>query len=146
MRRRVGLAQAMLGDPDLLVLDEPTVGLDPEQRLRFREMISQAGEGRTVVMSSHQTEDITALCARIAVIHQGRARFAGTPTELTAQAEGRVWTDTRRSPAALAAWRTGDGVYRNVGDPPAGADLIPPTLEDAYLLLMGEPELEGTHS
>jgi ABC-2 type transport system ATP-binding protein len=146
MRRRVGLAQALLGDPDLLVLDEPTVGLDPEQRLRFREMISHAGEGRTVVMSSHQTEDITALCTRIAVIHQGRAQFTGTPTELTAQAAGRVWTDTQRSPAALAAWRTGDGAYRNVGDPPAGAELIPPTLEDAYLLLMGEPELEVTHS
>jgi ABC-2 type transport system ATP-binding protein len=146
MRRRVGLAQALLGDPDLLVLDEPTVGLDPEQRLRFREMISHAGERRTVVMSSHQTEDITALCTRIAVIHQGRARFTGTPAELTAQAAGRVWTDTQRSPAALAAWRTGDGAYRNVGDPPAGADLIPPTLEDAYLLLMGVPELEVTHS
>jgi ABC-2 type transport system ATP-binding protein len=146
MRRRVGLAQALLGDPDLLVLDEPTVGLDPEQRLRFREMISQAGEGRTVVMSSHQTEDIAALCARIAVIHQGRTRFTGTPTELTAQAAGRVWTDTGRSPAALAAWRTGDGAYRNVGDPPGGAELIPPTLEDAYLLLMGEPELENTLS
>ena len=145
MRRRVGLAQALLGDPDLLVLDEPTVGLDPEQRLRFREMISHAGEGRTVVMSSHQTEDIIALCTRIAVIHQGRARFTGTPTELTAQAAGRVWTDAQRSPAALAAWRTGDGAYRNVGDPPAGAELIPPTLEDAYLLLMGEPELEATH-
>jgi ABC-2 type transport system ATP-binding protein len=61
-------------------------------------MISQAGEGRTVVMSSHQTEDITALCTRIAVIHQGRTRFTGTPTELTAQAAGRVWTDTQRSP------------------------------------------------
>jgi ABC-2 type transport system ATP-binding protein len=146
MRRRVGLAQALLGDPDLLVLDEPTVGLDPEQRLRFREMISHAGEGRTVVMSSHQTEDITALCTRIAVIHQGGTRFAGTPAELTAQAAGRVWTETKRSPAALAAWRTGDGTYRNVGDPPAGADLIPPTLEDAYLLLMGELELEVTHS
>jgi ABC-2 type transport system ATP-binding protein len=142
----VGLAQALLGDPDLLVLDEPTVGLDPEQRLRFREMISHAGEGRTVVMSSHQTEDITALCTRIAVIHQGGPRFAGTPAELTAQAAGRVWTDAQRSPAALAAWRTGDGTYRNVGDPPAGADLIPPTLEDAYLLLMGELELEVTHS
>jgi ABC-2 type transport system ATP-binding protein len=146
MRRRVGLAQALLGDPDLLVLDEPTVGLDPEQRLRFREMISHAGEGRTVVMSSHQTEDITALCTRIAVIHQGRARFTGTPAELTAQAAGRVWTDTQRSPAALATWRTGEGAYRNVGDPPAGADLIPPTLEDAYLLLMAEPELEVTRS
>jgi ABC-2 type transport system ATP-binding protein len=97
-------------------------------------------------MSSHQTEDITALCTRIAVIHQGRARFTGTPGELTAQATGRVWTDARRSPAALAAWRTGDGIYRNVGDPPAGAELIAPTLEDAYLLLMAEPEREVTHS
>lgn len=146
MRRRVGLAQAMLGDPDLLVLDEPTVGLDPEQRLRFREMISQAGEGRTVVMSSHQTEDVTALCTRIAVIHHGRARFTGTPAELTAQAAGRVWTGTERAPAALAGWRTGDGAFRNVGDPPAGADLVPPTLEDAYLLLMAEPEPEVSHA
>jgi ABC-2 type transport system ATP-binding protein len=97
-------------------------------------------------MSSHQTEDITALCTRIAVIHQGRAYFTGTPAELTAQAAGRVWTDTERSPAALAAWRTGEGTYRNVGDPPAGAELIPPTLEDAYLLLMGGQELEVTHS
>jgi ABC-2 type transport system ATP-binding protein len=101
-------------------------------------MISQAGEGRTMVMSSHQTEDITALCTRIAVIHRGRAVFVGTPAELTAQAAGRVWTDSSRSPAAVAAWRTGEGAYRNVGDPPAGAELIAPALEDAYLLLMGE--------
>jgi len=146
MRRRVGLAQALLGDPDLLVLDEPTVGLDPEQRLRFREMISRAGEGCTVVLSSHQTEDIAALCTRVAVFHQGRVRFTGTPNELTARAAGRVWADAQRSAAALAAWRTGDGVYRNVGDPPPGAELVPPTLEDAYLLLMGEPDLEVTHS
>ncbi|MFG1606604.1 ABC transporter ATP-binding protein [Actinoplanes sp. NPDC049265] len=146
MRRRVGLAQALLGRPGLLVLDEPTVGLDPEQRLRFREMISQAGEGRTVILSSHQTEDVTALCTRIAVIHQGRARFTGTPSELTATAEGRVWTDSERSPAAITAWRTGDGTYRNVGDPPAGAELIPPTLEDAYLLLMAAPEREVSSS
>ena len=142
MRRRVGLAQAMLGDPELLVLDEPTAGLDPEQRLRFREMISHAGEGRTVVLSTHQTEDVGALCTRIAVIHRGRTCFAGTPAELTARAAGRVWTDALRAPAALAAWRTGEGSFRNVGDPPAGADLILPTLEDAYLLLMSEPELE----
>lgn len=80
------------------------------------------------------------------MIHQGRARFTGTPAELTGQAAGRVWTDTQRSPAALAAWRTGDGTYRNVGDPPAGAELIPPTLEDAYLLLMGDVGLEVQHS
>jgi ABC-2 type transport system ATP-binding protein len=142
MRRRVGLAQALLGDPELLVLDEPTAGLDPEQRLRFREMISEAGEGRTVVLSSHQTEDVAALCTRIAVIHQGRVRFVGTPGALTAQAEGRVWMDAQRAPTALAAWRTGDGAYRNVGDPPPGAEPVAPTLEDAYLLLVGRPDLE----
>jgi ABC-2 type transport system ATP-binding protein len=142
LRRRVGLAQALLGDPELLVLDEPTAGLDPEQRLRFREMISNAGEGRTVVLSSHQTEDLAALCTRICVIHEGRARFAGTPAELIARADGRVWTDTRRATNALAAWRTGEGAYRNVGRPPDGSDLVAPTLEDAYLLLVGAPGLE----
>jgi len=143
MRRRVGLAQALLGDPELLVLDEPTAGLDPEQRLRFRELISRAGEGRTVLLSSHHTEDVAALCARIAVLHQGRTRFAGAPAELTAQAVGRVWTDTHRAPTALTAWRTGEGVYRNVGQPPDGAELVSPTLEDAYLLLVGEGTLEA---
>jgi ABC-2 type transport system ATP-binding protein len=142
MRRRVGLAQALLGDPELLVLDEPTAGLDPEQRLRFREMISRAGEDRTVVLSSHQTEDVAALCTRIAVIHEGRVRFTGNPAELTAQAIGRVWTDAQRAPTALAAWRTGDGAYRNLGEPPAGVELVAPTLEDAYLLLVGQPQLE----
>jgi ABC-2 type transport system ATP-binding protein len=63
---------------------------------------------------------------------------------LSARADGRVWTGAQRSPAALAAWRTGDGTYRNVGDPPAGAELTAPTLEDAYLLLMGETEAEVT--
>jgi ABC-2 type transport system ATP-binding protein len=138
LRRRVGLAQALLGDPELLVLDEPTAGLDPEQRLRLRELVSQAGEGRTVVLASHQTEDVAALCTRIAVIHQGRSRFVGTPAELTAQAEGRVWTDAARASTAFAAWRTGEGDYRNVGEPPAGAQLVAPTLEDAYLLLVGD--------
>ncbi len=121
-------------------------GLDPEQRLRFREMVSHAGEGRTVVLSTHQTEDVAALCTRIAVIHQGRARFAGTPAELTAQAAGRVWTDTPPSrrrhsrPGAPATAPTATSAT-----PPAGAELIPPTLEDAYLLLVGEPELEVPH-
>ncbi len=141
LRRRVGLAQALLGDPELLVLDEPTAGLDPEQRLRLRELVSQAGEGRTVVLSSHQTEDVAALCTQIVVVHQGRTRFVGTPAALTAQADGRVWTDVQRAPSALAAWRTGVGDYRNVGQPPAGAKLVAPTLEDAYLLLVGEPAL-----
>ena len=71
MRRRVALAQSLLGDPDLLVLDEPTAGLDPEQRLRFRELISERANERTVILSTHQTEDVTALSPRVIVLHEG---------------------------------------------------------------------------
>ena len=139
MRRRVGLAQALLGEPDLVVLDEPTVGLDPEQRLRFREMISRIGEGRSVILSTHQTEDVAALCSTVGVIHGGRTLFHGTPAQLVEQARGRVWLDDERSPDARLAWRTGTGQHRNIGDvPPAGVELVAPTIEDAYLLLIGD--------
>ena len=117
MRRRVALAQALLGDPDLLVLDEPTAGLDPEQRLRFRELVSRLGEGRTVLLSTHQTEDVVALAQQVLVLHLGRLRFAGTPLELAGLARGHVWHSQERDPGALAAWRTGTGQHRNIGNP-----------------------------
>ncbi|MFE0255466.1 ABC transporter ATP-binding protein [Streptomyces sp. NPDC059010] len=138
MRQRVALAAALVGDPGFLVLDEPTVGLDPEQRMRFRELIAEAGEGRTVLLSTHQTEDVTMLCHRVIVLADARVRFEGTPAELTAQAAGRVWSSTERAPAALAGWRTGTGAFRNIGDPPKGADLLEPTLEDGYLLTLDD--------
>ncbi|MGW0968230.1 ABC transporter ATP-binding protein [Streptomyces sp. NPDC002516] len=136
MRQRVALAAALVGDPGFLVLDEPTVGLDPEQRMRFRELIAQAGEGRTVLLSTHQTEDVAMLCHRVVVMDAGRIRFEGTPAELTERAAGRVWSSTERDPSARAGWRTGTGAFRNVGDPPEGADLLEPTLEDGYLLTL----------
>ncbi|MFD9323103.1 ABC transporter ATP-binding protein [Streptomyces sp. NPDC060053] len=136
MRQRVALAAALVGDPGFLVLDEPTVGLDPEQRMRFRELIAQAGEGRTVLLSTHQTEDVAMLCHRVVVLAQGRVRFEGTPADLTARAAGRVWSSTERDPNALAGWRTGTGSFRNIGDPPPGAALLEPTLEDGYLLAL----------
>ncbi|MCF4139090.1 ABC transporter ATP-binding protein [Streptomyces sp. Tue 6430] len=136
MRQRVALAAALVGDPGFLVLDEPTVGLDPEQRMRFRGLIAEAGEGRTVLLSTHQTEDVAMLCHRVVVLARGRVRFEGTPAELTARAAGRVWSSSERDPAALAGWRTGTGAFRNVGDPPRGADLLEPTLEDGYLLAL----------
>ncbi|WP_367322189.1 ABC transporter ATP-binding protein [Streptomyces sp. HUAS ZL42] len=136
MRQRVALAAALVGDPGFLVLDEPTVGLDPEQRMRFRELIAQAGEGRTVLLSTHQTEDVAMLCHRVVVLAHGRVHFEGTPAELTARANGRVWSSTERQPGARAGWRTGTGTFRNIGDPPAGADLLEPTLEDGYLLVL----------
>ena len=144
MRRRLGLAQALLGSPELLVLDEPTVGLDPEQRIRFRDLVSEAGDGRTVVLSTHQTEDVAALCSHVVVVNHGRSLFAGSVSELTAVAEGKVWVDETRDPRALAAWRQADGSYHHVGEPPAGAQLISPRIEDAYLLMLGpDAGLEG---
>ncbi len=141
-RRRVVLAQALLGRPDLLVLDEPTTGLDPAQRGRLRDVLGRAGETSTVVISTHQTEDVAALCERVVVIDAGRVLFDGTVTELVAQAAGRVWMATERDPAAQHAWRTGSGRFRNVGDPPPSAELIEPALEDAYLLLVGDAARE----
>jgi ABC-2 type transport system ATP-binding protein len=136
MRRRLALAQALLGDPRILVLDEPTSGLDPEQRLSFRELVSRLGEDRTVLLSSHNSDDLAALCGHIVVLHGGRVIFAGPPAQLIAAAAGRVWLSADRAPGALLAWRTGDGRYRNLGDPPSDARFVPPQLEDAYLLLV----------
>ncbi len=138
MRRRVALAQALIGDPGLLVLDEPTAGLDPEQRLRFRELVSDLGESRTVVLSTHQTEDVAALCGRVVVMSEGVTSFDGTPRELTELAHGQVWLADERAPGARISWRTGEGRHRQIGDAPAGAELVAPTLEDGYLLLLGE--------
>jgi ABC-2 type transport system ATP-binding protein len=139
MRRRVGVAQAILGEPELVVLDEPTAGLDPEQRLRFRDLVSRIGEGRTVLLSTHQTEDVSALCPHVVVVDRGRTVFDGTPSALTGTADGRVWLSSDRTPAARLAWRTAEGDVRNIGDAvPAGAQAVRPTLEDAYLLLVGE--------
>jgi ABC-2 type transport system ATP-binding protein len=141
MRRRVAMAQALLGDPDLLILDEPTAGLDPEQRLRFREIVSERADDRTVILSTHQTEDVAAMCPRVIVLHEGRALFDGTPPQLADVARDRVWLADSRAPVAHLSWRTGDGRHRNIGDAPAGADLVQPTLEDGYLLLVGSGAL-----
>ena len=143
MRRRLGLAQALLGDPELVVLDEPTVGLDPEQRLRFRDLVSRVGEDRTVVLSTHQTEDVAALCEQVVVVDRGRTLFSGSVPQLIGAAEGSVWRDDRRDPAALVAWRLGTGEFHHIGVAPAGAGLVPPTLEDAYLLLLGDRAREA---
>ncbi len=146
MRQRVALAAALVGDPGFLVLDEPTVGLDPEQRMRFRELIASAGEGRTVLLSTHQTEDVAMLCHRVIVMAGGRVRFEGTPAELTARADGRVWSSTERDPGARAGWRTGTGSFRNLGHPPEGATLVEPTLEDGYLLTLDASDAASASS
>jgi ABC-2 type transport system ATP-binding protein len=136
MRQRLGIAQALLGEPDLLILDEPTAGLDPEQRLRFRELLSSLPGDPVTVLSTHQADDIAAICPHVVVLLKGQVHFAGTPAELAATAAGRVWAAEERDERAHLSWRGGDNRWRHIGDyPPAGAEQVSPTVEDGYLML-----------
>jgi ABC-2 type transport system ATP-binding protein len=137
-RRRVGLAQALIGDPALLVLDEPTTGLDPAQRATLRRTLSVVAQESTVLLSTHQTEDVAALCERVVVLAGGRVRFDGSVLDLVSTAAGQVWLCDDDVPGAAVSWRTGTGRHRVVGGArPPGAEAAEPTLEDAYLLMLG---------
>ena len=137
-RRRLGLAQSLLGEPRILVLDEPTTGLDPTQRADLRRTLSVVGGHCAVLLSTHQTEDVAALCERVVVLAGGTVRFDGPVTEMVAFAAGRVWQADEPGPDALVSWRTGTGRHHVVGGtPPPGAVPAEPTLEDAYLLMLG---------
>lgn len=133
MKRRVAIAAALVGQPKLLVLDEPSAGLDPEQRLRLRNVVSTAGQRGTVVVATHHTDEVAALCQQVLVLDRGRLRFAGTPRELASMAIGRVWVDDHEHPDAIRTWVTGDGLVRSIGTPPAGVQLVEPNIDDGYL-------------
>ncbi len=137
-RRRVGLAQALIGEPRILALDEPTTGLDPSQRADLRRSLSVIGAHSAVLLSTHQTEDVAALCERVVVLAGGTVRFDGPVTELVATAAGQVWLADEPGTDARVSWRTGTGRHHVVGGtPPPGAEPAEPTLEDAYLLMLG---------
>lgn len=138
MRQRVALASALIGDPELLVLDEPATGLDPEQRLQLRTVLSRAATRGTVVLSTHNTAEVAALCQQVYVLIDGRVQFSGTPAELAAVARGRVWEDDREDVVALRSWTTSEGSFRHLGEPPAGAHVVEPTVDDGYLLVARE--------
>jgi ABC-2 type transport system ATP-binding protein len=138
-RRRVALAQALLGSPAVLMLDEPTTGVDPEQRVTLRTVLAELARTSIVVLSTHQTEDVAALCERVVVLDGGRVRYDGAVTDLVHRAAGRVWLADQPDPAATVSWRTGTGRYRNVaGQARDGVEHVEPSLEDAYLLLRGD--------
>lgn len=150
MKRRLGIAQALLGQPQVLVVDEPTAGLDPEERLRFRNLLADLSTSRTVLLSTHIAGDIEASCQSVAVLQKGRLRFTGSLDQLIAEAKGRVWQlnltaaeyeRVRHSLKVVSARRTGDGVELRVlaPDSPLGAGApLTPTMEDGYLCLTGE--------
>lgn len=137
-QRRVALAASILGTPRLLVLDEPSAGLDPAQRLRLQSIVRSVGAGVTVVMATHRTDEITAFCQQVLVLDRGRVRFHGTPAALAACADGRVWIDERPDARAVRSSVTDTGQVRSIGTPPPGVDPVEPTVEDGYLLLTSE--------
>lgn len=148
MRQRVGIAQALLNDPKLLIVDEPTVGLDPEERQRFRHLLAELAGQRLVILSTHIVSDIEASASELAVLVAGELRFSGTPETLVAAADGHVWrwvipseklSEVREQYRISRAQRRSHGVeVRVVGNQPPSADAVPvaPDLEDAYLCLL----------
>lgn len=147
MKRRVGIAQALVNDPKLLIVDEPTAGLDPEERIRFRNLLVQLAADRTVILSTHIVEDIGQTCRDLAVLARGRILFRGSPAELTEAAAGHVWSATSErleepepGLSVVSMLHLSDGIqYRLVGPRPKGfpkAEPARPGLEDGYVRLM----------
>jgi ABC-2 type transport system ATP-binding protein len=142
-RRRLALAQSLIGDPRLLILDEPTTGLDPAQRASLRAVLSARGDVGAVVLATHQTEDVAALCERVIVLSGGQVRFDGPVTAFVATAAGSVWLHEHEIPGARVSWRIGTGRIRSIGGtPPADAERAEPSVEDAYLLMLGHEVLQ----
>jgi ABC-type multidrug transport system ATPase subunit len=140
MQRRLGIAQALIHSPRLIVVDEPTAGLDPEERIRFRTLITDVAASTTVLLSTHIVEDVEATCPRLGVIAGGRLLFDGPPTELLRRAAGRLWQLPAGAPlptgaveVTLRSDRQG-GVERVIycEDEPSGAVPRRPTLEESY--------------
>jgi ABC-2 type transport system ATP-binding protein len=147
MKRRVGIAQALLNDPQLLIVDEPTAGLDPEERIRFRNLLSDLGGDRIVLLSTHIVEDIAQTCRSLAIMNTGHITFQGNTIELANAARGRVWMVTTSGPkpegevTVVSTMNMGTTMqYRVVGELTNPGDAIPvePSLEDSYVWLMRE--------
>ena len=151
MKRRVGIAQALIGNPQILVVDEPTAGLDPEERVRFRSLLSRyAREGRTVLLSTHIVEDVHQLCEELAVLRKGRLFYAGTSAALLERVKGKIkllhlenenqLVELQKKSVVLQTTYESHGLTARIMDEDSsfpGAATDTATLEDAYVYCMG---------
>jgi ABC-2 type transport system ATP-binding protein len=151
MKQRLGIAQALINDPALVIVDEPTAGLDPEERVRFRNVLSELGGGKLVILSTHIVSDIESIASTIAIMREGRLIALASPEELLRAAEGQVWETVvssaefevlRGTHRVSSAIRRTDGVHVRLvtAEPPPAAKPAEPTLEDAFLFMMTEPK------
>ena len=156
MKRRLGIAQAIIHEPRLVIFDEPTAGLDPEERIRVRNLLSELGGNRTIILSTHIVADVASTAQKITVMKQGAAIFHGTPMEmldLVREKTWQLWTDDaglaalRERYTVTEVQREGEGrgerslLVRLVADSPdlPGAERRTPSLEDGYVCIMGGP-------
>lgn len=149
MRQRVGIVQAMLGDPKILILDEPTAGLDPSERIRFRNLISRLAQGRTILLATHIVPDVECIAREIILLKKGELVIQGTPSVLEQSMEGKIWEITVSAEDSISLsdrycisnMKQNGNQYdlRIVNDdcPLQGAKTIPPNLEDVFLYYFG---------
>jgi len=149
MRQRLGIAQALAGDPRLVIVDEPTAGLDPEERLRFYRLLSELAVGRLILLSTHIVEDVATLCPKFAVIRKGKLVAMTTPKIARENLKGRIFEGVVEQPllenlrneyhvtqAMVYEGANKVRIYLEQGDAPDGFESVPPTLEDAYFISM----------
>ncbi|MEA2341957.1 MAG: hypothetical protein QOF63_126, partial [Thermoanaerobaculia bacterium] len=138
MKQRLGIAQALINDPDLVIVDEPTAGLDPEERVRFRNVLADVGLGKLVILSTHIVSDVESVATHIAIMNAGSIIACATPEELMRTAEGSVWElvvsserfdELRKTARVSSAVRKSDGVHVRIvsGNDPGGAEAAEPT-------------------
>ena len=143
MRQRFGIAQALLGNPDLIIVDEPTAGLDPEERNRFHNLLVSLGEEKVIILSTHIVDDVSELCPNMAVLGQGRILLEGNPVSLTHDLKGRIWRKQvsqqefkvleQQHDIISARLVAGKHVIHVMADtPPEGFEQAPSNLEDVY--------------